>query len=528
MAGCQVVARQPELMNIPAQIELRRISQLLAFARNSRTHSEEQIAQVAASIREFGWTNPVLVGADNVIIAGHARVLAARQLGMTEVPVIVLPHLSELQRRALVIADNRLVERGGWNDEILRSELSELQAGDFDLEMVGFTDDELKTILAATEPAADESAAGDAEEEIPETPVKAVTRPGDIWLIGRHRLICGDCRDSGTVVRLLDGAQANVVITSPPYATQREYDPSSGFRPVPPEQYSDWYRAVAANVAAILADDGSYFLNIKAHADEGERNLYVMDLVLAHRRQWGWRFVDEFCWRKTDNGVPGGWGNRFKNAFEPIYHFCRQQAIKFRPQAVGHVSEDCFDYSPNNPKSTSGSGLLGTGLRGESASMPPKGSQAWGHMRRKLMDGRHEGIARPSNVIEVRSESTQGAHSAPYPRALVEFFVLAFSDAGDVVFDPFMGSGTTMAAAAALERAGYGCEISPAYCDVIVRRIMSLTGEPAVLAETGGTFAAVAESRGVPADQALNPRQQDSRAILHHGPNPFYGSKKAS
>jgi hypothetical protein len=414
MAGCQVVARQPELMNIPAQIELRRISQLLAFARNSRTHSEEQIAQVAASIREFGWTNPVLVGADNVIIAGHARVLAARQLGMTEVPVIVLPHLSELQRRALVIADNRLVERGGWNDEILRSELSELQAGDFDLEMVGFTDDELKTILAATEPAADESAAGDAEEEIPETPVKAVTRPGDIWLIGRHRLICGDCRDSGTVVRLLDGAQANVVITSPPYATQREYDPSSGFRPVPPEQYSDWYRAVAANVAAILADDGSYFLNIKAHADEGERNLYVMDLVLAHRRQWGWRFVDEFCWRKTDNGVPGGWGNRFKNAFEPIYHFCRQQAIKFRPQAVGHVSEDCFDYSPNNPKSTSGSGLLGTGLRGESASMPPKGSQAWGHMRRKLMDGRHEGIARPSNVIEVRSESTLGSHSAPY------------------------------------------------------------------------------------------------------------------
>ena len=113
--------------------------------------------------------------------------------------------------------------------------------------------------------------------------------------------------------------------------------------------------------------DGSYFLNIKAHADEGERNLYVMDLVLAHRRQWGWRFVDEFCWRKTDNGVPGGWQNRFKNAWEPVFHFCRQQQIKFRAEAVSHESEDCFDYSPANPKSNSGSGLLGTGARGAAA-----------------------------------------------------------------------------------------------------------------------------------------------------------------
>ena len=135
-----------------------------------------------------------------------------------------------------------------------------------------------------------------------------------------------------------------MVITSPPYATQREYDPTSGFKPVPPDEYCEWFRDVAANIAAILAADGSYFLNIKEHADEGERDLYVKDLVIAHRRQWGWRFVDEFCWRKTDNGVPGGWGNRFKNAWEPVFHFCRQQQIKFRPKRVGHESEDCFDY----------------------------------------------------------------------------------------------------------------------------------------------------------------------------------------
>ena len=125
------------------------------------------------------------------------------------------------------------------------------------------------------------------------------------------------------VIRALFGElAANVVVTSPPYATQREYDPSSGFKPVPPDEYVAWFRDVAAGVEAILAPDGSYFLNIKEHADDGERSLYVKDLVIAHKRQWGWRFVDEFCWRKTDNGVPGGWNNRFKNAWEPVFHFC--------------------------------------------------------------------------------------------------------------------------------------------------------------------------------------------------------------
>jgi hypothetical protein len=242
--------------------------------------------------------------------------------------------------------------------------------------------------------------------------------------------------------------------------------------------------------------------------------------------------VDEFCWRKTDKGVPGGWGNRFKNAWEPVFHFCRQPQIKFRPHAVGHESEDCFDYSPDNPKSRSGSGLLGTGPRGAAASgssLPPEGSQGWGHMRRKLMEGRHAGIARPSNVIEVTTESSQGSHSAPFPRALVEFFVRAFTDAGDIVFDPFMGSGTTMAAAHTLDRAGYGCEISPGYCDVIVRRMINLGVEMPALEATGQSFDDVAAERGVPPDQVLNPKAQDSGAIKHTGPNPHYGHKgKAS
>ena len=503
------------------RIEIWPTDRLVPYARNARTHSAEQIAQIAASIVEFGFTNPILVDSMDGIIAGHGRLLAARKLGLPEVPVVVLDHLSETQRRAYIIADNKLAINAGWDEKVLASELRELEKDGMDLAVVGFSDEELEALLEDGD-----APSQDVADEVPEPPAQPVTQPGDVWLIGAHRLICGDCRDAVTVRTLLGDARANVAITSPPYATQREYDPSSGFKPIPPDEYVEWFRAVAAGVESVLAPDGSYFLNIKAHADEGERNLYVMDLVMAHKRQWGWRFVDEFCWRKTDNGVPGGWQNRFKNAFEPIYHFCLRPEIKFRADAVSHRSADCFDYSPDNPTSRSGSGLLGTGPRGAAASLPPKGSQEWGHMRRKLVDGRHEGRARPSNVIEATTESTQGSHSAPFPRALPEFFIKAFSDAGDLVFDPFMGSGTTMAAAALLDRTAYGCEISPAYCDVIVRRVMNLTGDTPILAATSETFAAVAESRGVPADQALNPKQNDARRIQHHGPNPHYGPKR--
>jgi hypothetical protein len=183
---------------------------------------------------------------------------------------------------------------------------------------------------------------------------------------------------------------------------------------------------------------------------------------------------------------------------------------------VVHVSEDCFDYSPHNPKSTSGSGLLGTGARGSAAGKPGAADD----------DGRFTGIARPSNVIEVKTESGQGSHSAPFPRALVEFFVKAFSDPGDVLFDPFLGSGTSIAAAHVLGRVGFGCAISPAYSDVALRRIANLTGDEPVLIETGKSMAEVAAERGVPIAQGENPRLRDARRIQHHGPAPFYGSKR--
>jgi DNA modification methylase len=494
-------------------IEVWPVDRLVPHARNARTHSDEQIAQIAASIVEFGFTNPILVDSNAGIVAGHGRLLAARKLGLAEVPVIVLDHLTAIQRRAYLLADNRLALNAGWNDELLAEELAALQAEDFNVGVIGFTDAELTGLFGEDTPA---SAETQAEEEIPEAPVEPVTRVGDIWRIGKHRLICGDCRDFGMIQPLVGDTKVNLVVTSPPYATQREYDPASGFRPVPPEEYVAWYRDVAANIQAILASDGSYLLNIKEHAADGERHLYVKDLVIAHKRQWGWRFVDEFCWRKTDNGVPGGWNNRFKNAWEPVHHFSRQAEIKFRPHAVGHRSEDCFDYSPYNPKSTSGSGLLGTGARGSAAGRP--GAEE--------SDGRFTGIARPSNVIEVKSESSQGTHSAPFPRALVEFFVKAFSDRGDAVFDPFVGSGTTIAAAHVLDRVGLGCELSSAYCDVILCRIEHLAETEPVLDETGQTFREVAAARGVPVDATADLRCRDSRSIRRK-PNgmPCYAPK---
>jgi DNA modification methylase len=491
------------------RIEIWPVERLLPYQRNARTHSEEQVAQIAASIKEFGFNSPILVASDAGVVAGHGRLLAARKLGLGEVPVVVLDHLNETQRRAYIIADNKIALNAGWDDALLADELKDLQTDGLDLALVGFSTDELDALLAVPE---EPEEAPEVQEDVPETPVQAVTRQGDVWVIGKHRLICGDCRDASVIRKLFEEAHANVAITSPPYASQREYDSSSGFRPIPPDQYADWYCNVAANIAAILADDGSYFLNIKEHADNGERSLYVKDLVIAHRRLWGWRFVDEFCWRKTDNGVPGGWNNRFKNAWEPVFHFCRHQEIKFRPKRVGHESEDCFEYSPNNPKSTSGSGLLGTGPRGAAAD-PSRNQSAWQRSHRDLNaapnpEGRYTGVARPSNVIEVKSESSQGSHCAPFPRALVEFFLFAFSDPGDIVYDPFMGSGTTMAAAQLLDRIAYGCELSPAYCDVILRRMINLDGETPVLAGTGQTFPAVAEARDVPSVAGNEPDPQ--------------------
>jgi len=219
---------------------------------------------------------------------------------------------------------------------------------------------------------------------------------------------------------------------------------------------------------ANLASDGSYFCNIKEHCEDGQRSLYVKDLTLAHVREWGWMFVDEFCWRNTRNGAPGAWGNRFKNAWEPIFQYCVSNSIKFYPQSVGYESDDIMDAS--------------------SISVTSKGGFT-------KQSSTKAGIALPSNVIDAATESASVAHSAPFPLSIPEFFIKAFSDKGDTIYDPFMGSGTTLIAAEKNGRIGYGTEISPGYCDVIVKRWQDFTGLQAIHEATGKTFAELSEAQ---------------------------------
>ena len=188
------------------------LQQLIPYARNSRMHDDAQISQIAGSIAEFGFVNPILVGDDNVIIAGHGRLMAAQQLSLELVPVIVISHLTEAQRRALVIADNRLAESSSWNEDMLRLELGELQDIGFDLDIIGFTDVELDELL---EP---ESGKGDTDEDqVPEVEEQPVSQLGDLWMLGNHRLLCGDSTSADDLAKLMGDELADMAFTDPPY-----------------------------------------------------------------------------------------------------------------------------------------------------------------------------------------------------------------------------------------------------------------------------------------------------------------------
>ena len=199
-------------------VEYRPLAALIPYARNARTHSEEQVAEIAASIREFGFTNPILVDGENGIIAGHGRLLAARKLGMTSVPVIELAGMSEAQKRAYVIADNKLALNAGWDTDLLGLELTELDALGFDLALTGFGGDELAGLMNTGNPGLTDP------DDVPEVPEEPVSRIGDVWLLGRHRLVCGDSTNADDVAACLHGVAPHLMVTDPPYGVS--YDPS--------------------------------------------------------------------------------------------------------------------------------------------------------------------------------------------------------------------------------------------------------------------------------------------------------------
>lgn len=204
-------------MNTTERFEKVNIDKLVPYARNARTHSKEQVLQLRASLREFGFVNPVIVDKDYNVIAGHGRIMAAKEEGITEVPCVFVEHLTEAQKRAYIIADNRLALNAGWDAEMLSVELADLQGADFDISILGFDNAELNKLLGGIEDVKDDDFDVDAELQKP-----AVTRPGDLWLLGKHRLVCGDSTKAETFELLMDGKLANLTVTDPPYNVNYE------------------------------------------------------------------------------------------------------------------------------------------------------------------------------------------------------------------------------------------------------------------------------------------------------------------
>ena len=462
-------------------VEIRKVEALIPYARNPRTHSDAQIAQLAASIVEFGWTNPILVDGANGVIAGHGRLLAARKLGMTEVPVIELVHLSSAQKRALVIADNRLAHDAGWDDAMLVLELAELADIGFELDLTGFSANEIERLLDAvetTEPSnASDAPDTDTDEQETEdndsTPHgDLVSRIGDVWMIGKHRLICGDGADPTVVATLMRDEAANLCITSPPYAQQRDYA-SGGI--------GDWdtlMRGVFASARAALKDEAQLLVNLGLVHDDNEVQTYWDSWVTWMRAQ-GWRRFGWYVWDQGP-GLPGDWRGRLAPSFEFVFHFNRSNRkpnkivpCKFAGQDI-HLRAD-------------GSSNALRGKDGEALD--------WAHANQPTQDMRI-----PDSVIRVmRHKGKLGRgidHPAVFPIALPQFVIETYSGAGELVYEPFGGSGTTLLAC---ERTGRVCravEIAADYVDVAIERVrQQIPSLPITLEATGQPFDAVAAER---------------------------------
>ena len=459
------------------RVEYRKVETLIPFARNPRTHSDAQVAKLAASIVEFGWTNPILVDGSQGIIAGHGRLTAARKLGLAEVPVIELGHLTLAQKRAYVIADNRLALDAGWDEEMLAIELAELSESGYDLTLTGFSNDEIEQLLVDAEEGAgkdDSTDTGeDAADEVPDASANPVSRSGDIWQLGAHCVICGDAADATVVAALMAGDKAALCFTSPPYGNQRDYT----------NTIIDWdalMRGVFANLPVAL--NGQVLVNLGLIHREQEVIPY-WDGWLDWMRTQGWR---RFAWYVWDQGpgLPGDWNGRLAPSFEFVFHFNRKDSEARRPNKF----VPCI-YAGRDTH-LRGDGTSAGGMRNKDGS-----KTAWNHVGQVTQETKI-----PDSVIRImRHKGKIGQdidHPAVFPVALPQFVLESYTNASEIVFEPFCGSGTTLLAAERIGRKVRATEIAPEYVDVAVKRFQQNFPEvPVTLAATGQTFDAVSRER---------------------------------
>jgi DNA modification methylase len=414
------------------KIEKISIAKLIPYAANSRTHSDAQVAQIAASIREFGWTNPILVSDKNDIIAGHGRLLAARKLGMEEVPVIVLDHLSKAQQRALVIADNQLALNAGWDMDMLKAEIEDLSLEDFNLDLLGF-DEKFLDGLLEPEPTAGLTD----EDDVPEVPETPKTVLGDVWVLGRHRVVCGDATsiDDWNKLKIEDGI---ITFSSPPYNLGSSIKLSGNSSLKNASSAYSTYEDNASESGYVELIEGALSCAI-THCDVVSFNLQplakskrpLMKLMSDHSSN----LIDIITWDKG-HAAPAMAEGVMSSRYEWIFLFSSKDDAS---RAIPYAS-----------------------WRGK-----------W------------------SNVYQAppqRNNEFAKIHGATFPVHLPEFVIGDIMNRSRGVVDCFCGTGTTIIAAEKLGKIGYGIEIDPKYVDVIVKRWQDFTGQKAIHAETGEAF----------------------------------------
>jgi len=463
----------------PSELTLEQwpVDRLIDYARNPRKN-DHAVEQMASVITEFGFRIPVVAKSTGELVDGHLRLKAARKLGLTTVPVVLADELTDAQIKAFRLLANRSASWAQWDDALLALELEDLKLADFDLALTGFDEDEISRLLDNGEAASDGNQEqttdeSDAADDVPEAPANPVSRTGDVWALGAHRLACGDASDAAVVSTLMAGEQANLLFTSPPYANQRAYTTGG---------IADWDRlmqGVFAVAMTVMATAAQMLVNLGLVHRDGTVVRYWDDWLSWMPRE-GWRF---FAWYVWDQGVtvPGDWAGRLAPRHEFLFHFNREARKPNKTVPCKFAGQD---------KHLQADGSSSGGLRTREGERT-----GWNHAGKVTQDFRI-----PDSVVTcTRQRGSIGEgldHPAVFPVALPEFILEAFTDPGDIVFEPFCGSGTTMLAAQRTGRIARSVEIAPEYVDVAIKRFQqNFPDVPVTLLATGQTFAEIAAER---------------------------------